>query len=216
MTLRIDLAEYQNKAKALEMSRYMKNRFPFLGIQRPQCKALTKNLLKESKNWTKQTLFQEILFYYQQDAREYQYIAIGLIEANYKRILWDEWQHFIFPLIDQKAWWDSVDALRKPISVWLKENPQMLEAVILPWMTMPSLWMRRVAITVQLQYKNQTDTTLLTKAILSNQNDDEFFIQKAIGWALREYSKTDSEWVRQFIRQHKLAKLTVREASKYL
>ena len=216
MTLRIDLTEHQNKAKALEMSRYMKNRFPFLGLQRPQWKTLTKDLLKESKKWTSLTLFQEILHYYQQDAREYQYIAIGLIETNHKRILWDEWQHYIFPLIDQKAWWDSVDALRKPIGLWLKENPHMKEAVILPLMLKPSLWLRRIAIIVQLQHKNQTDTTLLTKAILSNQDDDEFFIQKAIAWALREYSKTNSEWVRQFICQHKLSKLTVREASKYL
>ncbi|AYC71429.1 hypothetical protein D5289_05000 [Lactiplantibacillus plantarum] len=77
-------------------------------------------------------------------------------------------------------------------------------------------WVRRVGITLQLGWKERTDSQYLQTAILANQGDEDFFIQKAIGWALRDYSKVNPEWVRTFVANHALSALAQREGCKYL
>lgn len=217
---RLDLSDYQRPEKAQEMARYMKNRFSFIGLARPDLKSLSLSLIKDSKRWDNQTLINEVLYYFYLPQREYQYLAIALVEANYKRLTWDEWQTHLFALFgspqDSFAWWDSVDALRKPLGLWLKLYPEYLAELIQQFQNNPSFWKRRVAITVQLQYKEKTEINLLAQSILCNLNDSEFFIQKGIGWALREYSKTDPQWVKRFLSKHAFSKLANKEASKYL
>jgi 3-methyladenine DNA glycosylase AlkD len=137
------------------------------------------------------------------------------LERNYRRFTYKDFQ-MMYPLIDREAWWDSVDALRKPMSLWVKEQRQYLDEVMHRLLAADSFWQRRVAITLQLLWKEQTDTAWLERAILQNRHDEEFFIQKAIGWALRDYSKTNPDWVRSFLQRHELSRLAVREASKYV
>lgn len=217
---RLNLNDYHHPEKAQEMARYMKNRFSFIGLARPDLKSLSLSLIKDSKRWDNQTFFNEILYYFHLPQREYQYLAITLIETNYKRFTWDEWQTYLFPLFgspkDSFAWWDSVDGLRKPLGLWLKLYPEHLTELVEQFQNDDSFWKRRVAITVQLQYKEKTKTDLLTQSILYNLNDPEFFIQKGIGWALREYSKTNPQWVKRFLSKHAFSKLASKEASKYL
>ena len=214
--MRCDLNVFHHPAKAEEMSRYMKYKFPFVGIAAPERVKISKELIKQSKQWDNTLLVQEVSHYYQKPEREYQYLAIDLILANVKHLTWLNWQESFFSLINQKAWWDSVDALRKPLGLWLKQRPKELSSVIHDFAVHESFWTRRVAITVQLQYKELTNTDLLAHSILLNRNSPEFFIQKGIGWALREYSKTDADWVGAFLKQNELMPLSVREASKYL
>ncbi len=213
---RCDLGNFHNSVKAEEMSRYMKYKFPFVGIAAPERVKISKALISQSKKWENALLVDEVLYYYQKPEREYQYLAIDLILANVKHLMWSNWQNSFFQLIDQKAWWDSVDALRKPLGLWLRPRPEERACVIYAFAKHESFWRRRVAITVQLQYKEITNTDLLTHSILHNKDSEEFFIQKGIGWALREYSKTNAEWVRDFLKQNQLMPLSVREASKYL
>ena len=204
------------QAKAQEMSRYMKNLFPFIGIPKPERAALTRPILNASKNWPQNQLIEHIQHYYNQPEREYQYFAIDLIQANIKTLTWTNWQQHLLPLIDQYPWWDSVDAIRKPLGLYLRQHPKQLAELIKTYKKSASIWQRRIAITVQLQYKNTTNTALLAQAILASQEENEFFIQKGIGWALRDYSKTDPQWVKNFISTHTLSKLAVREGSKYI
>ena len=97
-----------------------------------------------------------------------------------------------------------------------KHYPSIKEDVLKSWIDDESIWLRRTSIIYQLSYKTETDTDFLKLAILHNQGSSEFFINKAIGWALRQYSKTDPEWVRSFIQKYELQPLSLKEASKYI
>ena len=210
----------QNQEKAGPMCAYMKNRFPFLGISNPERKRLLKPTSRLSKHLSLDDLSQLISALYHQDEREFQYAAIDLFSDNIGRLTGD-WHSIAeyLPFITIKSWWDSVDSLRKPIGLWVKKDiqaylPQMMNYLL----SSENMWNRRVAITLQLQWKQETDVEWLEKAILVNQRDHEFFIQKGIGWALREYSKTNKTWVIAFLKKNSefLSPLAIRESSKYL
>ncbi|HHW98628.1 MAG TPA: DNA alkylation repair protein [Firmicutes bacterium] len=201
--------------RAQQMAAYMRDRFPFFGINKPERKALTSQLLKGSRKIPVRQLLDLVQELYGQPQRECHYLAIDLLERNYRRLSYEEFQ-FMYSLIDQNAWWDSVDALRKPMSLWVKEHKAYLDEVMGVLLASASFWQRRVAITMQLLWKETTDTQWLERAILENRDDQEFFIQKAIGWALRDYSKTNPDWVRALLQEHELSKLAVREGSKYV
>ncbi|WP_429951184.1 DNA alkylation repair protein [Enterococcus sp. AZ101] len=201
--------------KAVQMAAYMKNLFPFAGIAAPERALLEKELLKASKKMTYTELVDLVRFYYDKPEREYQYVAIDLAIANVKRFSFEEVLGFK-PFVIEKAWWDSVDAWRKFFGLWgfqhLEEMPQLFEA----FFGEEDFWHRRIAINLQLLYKEKTNTVLLKKAIIYDKTTDEFFVQKAIGWSLRQYSKTDPEWVKTLIETIELSPLAVREGSKYL
>ncbi|EOH97137.1 DNA alkylation repair protein [Enterococcus haemoperoxidus ATCC BAA-382] len=205
----------KNKEKAEQMAAYMKNLFPFAGVTAPERAVLEKELLKESKKLPFIELFDLISFYYHKPEREYQYLAIDLATVNVKRFSLEEVLHFK-PFVIDKAWWDSVDSWRKFFGLWgfqnLEEMPQLFEA----FFGEKDFWHRRIAINLQLLYKEKTNTVLLKKAIIYDKTTDEFFIQKSIGWSLRQYSKTDHLWVQTLIKTTELSPLAVREGSKYL
>ena len=112
---------------------------------------------------------------------------------------------------------DSSDVLDRIVGDIALRHPEV-NTILLAWSTDDNIWLRRVAIDHQLLRKQHTDTALLEKIICNNLGQKEFFINKAIGWALRDYSKTNPEWVQGFIDRyrHKMAKLSLREAGKYL
>ena len=119
-------------------------------------------------------------------------------------------------LVETKSWWDSIDVLCTVVgSVGLRD--ERVAELMRYWATDENIWIRRCAIEHQLGRKENTDTSLLTEIIEANLKSTEFFINKAIGWALRDYSKTDPDWVRNFISSHPdLSALSVREGSKYV
>ena len=119
--------------------------------------------------------------------------------------------------IDRKQWWDRIDSLDQVIGkIGLRD--ERVDALMLEWSTDEDFWVRRIAIDHQLLRKDKTNTVLLEKIIVNNLGSDEFFINKAIGWSLRDYSKTDPEWVRDFIERYRnrMDKLSIREAGKYI
>lgn len=119
--------------------------------------------------------------------------------------------------IQSKEWWDTIDCFDRIIGdIGLKDT--RVAILMLKWSQDDDFWLRRIAIDHQLLRKDQTDQHLLEKIIVNNLNSDEFFINKAIGWSLRDYSKTDPEWVRNFIEKYrdKMSSLSIKEASKYL
>ena len=120
-------------------------------------------------------------------------------------------------LAQTKSWWDTIDFLDRLVESIIARFPETKE-IILSWSCDEDIWLRRLAIDHQLLRKEETDTKLLEKILVNNLGQTEFFINKAIGWALRDYSKTNPDWVRDFIERHRaeMAALSIREGSKYL
>ncbi|MGY1845539.1 DNA alkylation repair protein [Modestobacter sp. SYSU DS0875] len=119
-------------------------------------------------------------------------------------------------MITTGAWWDLVDGVAPRIRDLLLAEPAALQPVLRDWARDPDRWLRRSAITAQLGARHRTDTALLAEVIEVNAADPEFFVRKAIGWALRDLAKTDPAWVRRFLATHELSPLSRREAAKHL
>jgi 3-methyladenine DNA glycosylase AlkD len=196
------------------MAKYMKNQFPFLGIKTPERRELSKEFIKERKK-AKTVDWDFIFNCYELPEREFQYLAIGYLDTVKALLTIDDMER-IKKMITTKSWWDTVDSISPIVGHIAMKYPNIKEDVLNDWIFSDNIWLKRVAILFQLKYKDKTDTAFLTKAILNNANTTEFFINKAIGWALREYSKTNKEWVREFIANNQLSKLSVNEGSKYI
>lgn len=207
--------ENRNEERARQMSAYMRNLFPFLGIQTPKRRELSREFLKEARK--KQAVDWEFVKRcWAKEEREYQYLALDYLKRMEKWLTARDTVKLKELALD-KSWWDTVDVIDKLIGNIALNHPKINEK-LLEWSVADNIWLRRIAINHQRGRKEKTDTQLLEKVIVNNLGQTEFFIQKAIGWALRDYSKTDPEWVRRFIKKHegKMAPLSIREASKYL
>ena len=206
----------RNEQQAGPMAKYMKNLFPFLGIKKPEREKLQKSFFQQTGLLKEPFEPQFVLRLWDLSQREYQYTAMDYIGKSLKKIDKDHLPLFK-ELITIKSWWDTVDMLaQKPVGTIAKNHHEVIPETIEGWSSSDHLWLRRSAILFQLKYKEQTDEELLYRYIEQNADSSEFFIQKAIGWALREYSKTNPQSVKTFIETHFLARLSVREGSKYL
>ena len=207
--------ENRNEDNAKYMKAYMKDNFEYLGIKTPLRKELEKELLKEkSKEALIDKDFVKMLWNY--EYRELQYVALDYL-VKQKKKLQKEDINFIKDLIITKPWWDTIDLIASHlVGEICKKYPELIDEYILNWSTDENMWIRRTAILYQLKYKQDTDRNILEKVIKDNIEDEEFFIRKAIGWVLREYSKTNKDWVSEFIANNRLSKLSKKEASKYL
>lgn len=209
------LYEKRDEENAVNMAKYMKNQFDFLGINKPELKKVEKEYFKEIKN-RKYIDYDFVNKCYSDNNREFQYVAIDYL-INKKRYLTNEDVPFIKNLIVTKSWWDTSDMIYKLIADMALKYEDINE-ILISWSKDNNIWIRRVSIIHQLHRKEKTNIELLEKIIVNNFGSDEFFINKAIGWALRDYSKTNKEWVSNFINKYKdkMANLSIKEASKYL
>ena len=201
-----------NPEKAAGMKAYMRDQFEYLGIQTPQRRRLCRDFLKaqNSVDW------EFVIKCWEQPEREFQYLAIDYLD-RLKAALQPSDIPNLEKLITTKSWWDTVDGLDVIIGDVALRYPELNDAMQ-KWSTDENIWLRRTAIDHQLLRRDKTDTALLEQIIANNFGQSEFFINKAIGWSLREYSKTNPDWVRGFIEKHRgeMAPLSVREASKYI
>jgi 3-methyladenine DNA glycosylase AlkD len=203
-----------NPAKAGPMAAYMKDLFPYLGLQKPERAELARGFLR-AKKAESGVDFAFIERCFALPEREFSYLALDYLD-KVKARLEPKDIPFIERLVQTRPWWDTVDAIAVIAGNVLRRFPDVRESAAARWMAHESLWLRRVSIIFQLHYKGGTDTGLLERAILANCNTPEFFLNKAVGWALREYSKTNADWVRAFIAAHRLHPLSVREGGKYV
>ncbi|MCL1880411.1 MAG: DNA alkylation repair protein [Actinomycetia bacterium] len=201
-----------NPEQAKRMSAYMRNHFAFLGIETPKRRKLCREFLKSQKSVDWGFVFE----CWQQPEREYQYLAVDCL-AKLKGQLTAADIPNLERLTTSKSWWDTVDALDMVVGDIALRHEEV-NATLLQWSSDENIWLRRCAIDHQRGRKNKTNTVLLEQILLNNFGQSEFFINKAIGWSLRDFSKTDPDWVRQFIDKHKenMSPLSVREGSKYL
>lgn len=205
----------RNEENSGPMKKYMKDHFPFLGIKSPLRKELEKQFFKETEILKRPFNQDFVISLWEKDEREYQYTAITYMGKFIKKLPKDVIQ-FLEGLITTKSWWDSVDSIAPLAGELAKKYPELINENINQWSVDDNFWLRRTSILFQLKYKDQTNEALLYDYIVKNADSMEFFIQKAIGWALREYSKTNPVSVKEFIRDNQLAPLSIREGSKYL
>lgn len=206
----------RDEENAIPMQKYMKNHFPFLGIKTPLRRQLMRDFYKQTGILKQELNLELVNQLWKKNEREYQYAAQDYLVRAIKKIN-SSHLSFIETLITTKSWWDTVDVLSPHlVGKIAKETPSVIEDKIEIWSYSNNMWLIRSSILFQLKYKEETNETKLYKHIKANAESKEFFIQKAIGWALREYSKTNPNSVRDFIRNTNLPKLSIREGSKYI
>lgn len=210
-----ELKIHRDVLQAEQMERYMRNQFDFLGIQSVKRRKLSMPFLKplirkESVDWP------FVYDLWKQPYRECQYIACDYLNQIKDRLLPEDIPKFK-QLALEKSWWDTIDSLDKVVGTIVSNYPASNQ-IMIEWSKDTNIWLRRIAINHQRHRKNTTDTVLLEKIIKNNFGTDEFFINKAIGWILRDYSKTNPEWVSQFIKKYEneLHALSIKEGSKYI
>ena len=203
-----------NPNDAAAMKAYMKNKFEFLGVKTPARRKLAKAFFKQQTDSDIDWNF--INEAWNNPYRELQYTALDYLETR-KKLLTPSDLSRLKKLAQTKSWWDTIDFLDRLVGSIIARFPETKE-IILAWSRDEDIWLRRLAIDHQLLRKEETDTELLEKILVNNLGQTEFFINKAIGWALRDYSKTNPGWVRDFIERHRaeMSAFSIREGSKYL
>ncbi|WP_226578210.1 DNA alkylation repair protein [Halobacillus litoralis] len=210
------LAANQNEENQKQMEAYMKNHFSFYGIKSPERKQILAPILKEYRNITEEERLEASLELFQKPARECQYAALALLEKGKKKTP----EHAIDvykELLMTKSWWDTVDMIASHLcGAYFQKYPDKLHPYTEEWRHHDDMWVRRSSVLHQLKYKGDTDEKLLFETITVLKDEKEFFIEKAIGWALREYSKTNPTAVIEFLERTDCRPLSRREGLKWL
>lgn len=209
--IRMGLREAADSSQAPAMAAYMKNVQPFLGIKTPARNAVLKPLLRV--HFQREERLKAALELWEGDFREERYAAQDILAAS-KPMVKD------LPLLEGMLpgcdWWDLLDSQIGLIGRTLIPYPELRRERVHAWQQSEHLWTRRAAVLAQLHAKGQTDSELLYETVSVLMFEKEFFIQKAIGWALREYAKTDAKWVQRAVVELNLSGLARREALRHL
>jgi len=191
----------------------MRNQFDFFGLTASKRREIQKLHFNSFKI---KDLNEFIILLWNLNQRDYQYIAQELLYSNYKKFKVKDIKLFEYMIIN-KPWWDTIDFLSpKILGKYFKLYPDEIEKNTQKWLASDNIWLKRSTLLFQLKYKDELNTELLSKIIDSLSNSKEFFINKAIGWILREYGKTNKDWVINFVKKNKLSNLSNREALKHI
>jgi 3-methyladenine DNA glycosylase AlkD len=208
--------QHADPEKAAPMKAYMRNQFDYLGIKSPEASELSKSFIAKNGLPELAELEEILRELWSLPEREYQYFAVGLLGRMEKQLP-PNFVGVMEYLLVTKSWWDTVDSLAGgTIGIHFKRYPRVKEKYVARWRKSENFWLRRTTLLFQLGYKNETDFPLLCDLIRENLGSKEFFINKAIGWSLRQYSRIDPDGVRTFVAQTPLHPLSKREALKWL
>ncbi len=214
--IRAGLRAAADPGRAPQMQAYMKSTMPYLGVRLPEVRRIVAAQLRTQPVLSATSAVQTATILWREAVyREERYAAAALIRTR-------QADPALLPLYQEMivsgAWWDHVDEAASRIGDLLLAHPQTVRPILLAWSTDPDQWLRRASIICQVGHKARTDPELLRDVITPNTGDRDFFIRKAIGWALRDYGRTEPRWVREFVaeRQTLLSPLSVREATKYI
>jgi 3-methyladenine DNA glycosylase AlkD len=217
-SLKDSFLRHADAVQAEGMTAYMKQRFQFFGVKAQLRKDIARSWLQAlPKDLSQADRRELVLMLFNQEQREFHYTAIDWMNAWKKDLIQSEDTDLLKFLISTHSWWDSVDAiasnyLGKYIRKFPAEGAELIEA----WRHSDNMWLRRSCLIHQLKYGNDTDFTLLIGLINQFKHEKEFFIQKAIGWSLRQYSKFQPEAVRDFLHDSDIKGLARKEAEKYI
>jgi 3-methyladenine DNA glycosylase AlkD len=214
--VRTALRDIADPERAAGMQAYLKTTEPCLGVRLPEVRRLTRAAAAVHPPASVAEVIDAGGRLWRDAAyREERYAAqavIGLrIARGDLRLL-----ALLEEMITTGAWWDLVDGTAPRVGELLGADPATMDPVLREWARSPDRWLRRTAVIAQLGFKQRTDTGLLTDVVLANADDPDFFLRKAIGWALRDYAKAAPDWVAAFVRDHPLSALSRKEATKHL
>jgi 3-methyladenine DNA glycosylase AlkD len=199
---------------AAGMKAYMKNHFDFMGIQKPLRTEICKPYFK-ALHALQANPGEILLFCWSKHEREWQYVGMDFALKSPKN--WPpDWLAMMEYCITHKSWWDTVDLLAvHGVGGWLKDKSELQTQTVTRWRHSKQLWLERSTLLFQLMYKGNTNKALLADLCVQFADSKAFFIQKAMGWALRQYARQEADWVRNFVTQQPLPKLTQQEALKH-
>ncbi|MBS3768247.1 MAG: DNA alkylation repair protein [Candidatus Cloacimonetes bacterium] len=210
------LKENADPEYAPKMKSYMRDKFEFFGIKSKSRRKATRELMQAENRPAYSKLNQLVRKLWELPQREYQYFGMELLEKYKKDFQLDIIDIFVY-MITHKSWWDTVDMIaKKLVGEYFKIFPQERDKYIEEWVNSKNIWLQRTTLIFQLSYKNKTDVDLLFRLINRLKSIDEFFIQKAIGWSMREYSKVNPKVVEKFIKNNNLSKLSSKEGLKFI
>ena len=206
-----------NPSQAAPMKKYMRDQFEYLGIKSPQFKILFKQYVADHGLPAVGELDEIIRDLWALPQREFQYAAIGLVGRLEKQLTAKSVKTLEY-MLTHKSWWDTVDSIAGgTVGAYFKRFPDVRETYLAKWRASENFWLRRTTILFQLNYKKETDFDLLCEIIHENLGSNEFFINKSIGWSLRQYARIDPKAVKKFVNVTKeLNPLSRREALKHL
>ena len=215
-TLEIEFEKHKNAKIALEQKAYMRHQFQFYGLKATVRREIQKPFFIKEYLPQKSEIEHIIKTLWEKPQREYQHFAQELAFKYVKQLELKDINLFEFMVIN-KSWWDTVDFIaNKLMGEYFKTFPNQKEKYVTKWLKSNNIWLQRSALLFQLKYKNKIDTVLLSSTINSLLNSKEFFINKAIGWVLREYSRTNPNWVIEFVNNTELSTLSKKEALRLL
>lgn len=202
--------------RAAGVKAYMKNQFEFLGTPTPERRKFFRVFAKQQPSLTIEELDKVVKELWLLPEREYQYCAIELL--LYYNKLWQQQTIDLFQYcITNKSWWDTVDFICTTlVAPFFKRYPEMLLPITTHWNTSSNIWLQRSSLLAQKGYKHDTNIQLLVGHIINLSTSKAFFVQKAIGWILRDHARIDPAWVKQFVAENNLPALSKREALKHL
>lgn len=213
-----ELRKNADPKKSQPMKKYMRDKFEFFGLSSPLRKSVCKEFLQQKLNSEDTRNFVALLW--AKPEREFQYFAIDYLEKHMDTSAeFEANMECMKGLITTKSWWDTVDALAyKMVGGLVRQHRDEGKNVMEEWINHENMWLRRTALLHQLSYKQETDEEMLFRFCSLRADEEEFFIRKAIGWALRQYAWTNSSSVKKYLRKHKkeLSSLSFKEAAKHL
>ncbi|HEV7919586.1 MAG TPA: DNA alkylation repair protein [Thermoanaerobaculia bacterium] len=224
MTLTADVRRALEAAadptRAPGMQAYMKSGMPYLGVSADAMRRVAKTVFAEHPLESAGQWREDVLAIWRGARfREERYVAVELTGDRRAR----EWQTLeALPMYEELivtgAWWDYVDVIAAQRIGELLRRDKKMKGILRRWAQDADIWKRRAAILAQLEFKKETDEELLYDCIAPSIGSKEFFLRKGIGWALRQYARTDPDAVRRYVREHEdqLSGLTRREALKHL
>jgi 3-methyladenine DNA glycosylase AlkD len=204
--------EMANASVAAGQKAYMRNQFEFYGLKTPVRRALQKQLFQKERLPPKDEVAGIVKTLWGHPQRECHYLAQELLKKYLNNLEEQDIALYEF-MITHNSWWDTVDFIAvNLVGRYFRKFPSKRDAHVTKWLASGNIWLQRTALLFQLKYKESLDTTLLSDSIEKLLGSGEFFINKAIGWILREYSKTNAAWVIQFVNSTPLHSLSRKEA----
>jgi len=220
LEIRAAMSAQADAERAKAQQAYMKSTMPFHGVTMPEVRTISRRAFAALDGAGCERWRDEVLDMWRgAEFREERYAAVMLAgDRRYAACRTPGAMPMLEEMVVTGAWWDHVDSVAHVIGEILRHHPQPMKPLMRAWSTDADLWKRRVSIICQVSLKKDTDLGLLYANIEPNLGDRDFFIRKAIGWALRDFARTDPSWVRAFVAAHqdRLSPLSRREATKHL
>jgi len=212
--LRDAFEQHANPGRAVQMSAYMRHISAFYGIAAPIRQEISREFIRTHGLPGKEQLESLVVYAWNQQEREWHYAAMEILERFARKGDTTLLQLAEY-MITRKSWWDTVDYIAPNIAgAVFKKHPELIPSQTDQWMNSGHLWLQRSCLLFQLKYRNETDQELLFRLCERSSGHKDFFIRKAIGWALREYSKRNPVAVVEFVNSHTLSPLSRKEALK--